>query len=466
MTGLATWLESHRDRHLAELGEFLAIPSVSALPERRDDVRRCAEWIAGALRDAGLEHVRLLSTPGNPIVYGDWLGAPSAPTVLCYGHYDVQPADPLEQWESPPFQPTVRNGSLYARGASDDKGQLYAHVKAIEAHLSCTGHLPVNLKFIIEGEEEVGGESLVALLRRRGDLLAADVVIDSDSAMFDRGVPSLSYALRGLVYLELELRGSTIDLHSGCFGGAVANPAQVLAGILARLQDSDGRITIPGFYNDVRALTGGERASIAGLPFDDDAYRRSLGVKQLFGEPGFTTLERVWARPTLDINGLKAGFTGEGAKTIIPATASAKISMRLVPDQKAASIAALVEAHLARLVPPTMDVMVRRLHSGDPWLAGTDNPFLQAAARALAQGFGAEPVLVREGGSNSITVEFERALGVPTVMFGIGLPTDNPHAPNEHLELEQFHRGIIAAAHLYEEIARIRTPGTRDSWRC
>jgi acetylornithine deacetylase/succinyl-diaminopimelate desuccinylase-like protein len=456
MNSVERHLRDNRTRHLDELTQFLAIPSVSALPQHREDVRRCAEWIADALRHAGLEGVTVEATPGHPIVYGEWLHAPGAPTVLCYGHYDVQPADPLPQWASPPFTATVRDGRLYARGASDDKGQLYIHVKAIEAWLAQAGHLPVNLKFIIEGEEEIGGESLVSFVRDHTGRLAADVAIDSDSAMFAPGLPSITYALRGLVYLQIDLRGAAADLHSGSFGGAVPNPAGVLAGMLGRLKDGDGRITIPGFYDEVRELTGEERAAFARLPFTDEAYRTTLGVLQLDGERGYSTLERIWVRPTLDVNGLHAGYTGDGAKTVIPATAMAKISMRLVPDQRAEIIAARTEAFLAAIAPPSVELTVTRLNASDPWITGTESPFFEAAARAFEHGFGTRPVFTREGGSNPITSVFQQVLGIPTLMFGIGLPTDNPHAPNEHLAVEDFYRGIVAAARLYEEIGRLR----------
>lgn len=455
MSAIDNFIHTSSDRYIRELTEYLAIPSVSAVPEHRDDVRRCAEWTAGSLRHAGLEHVQLFETPGHPIVYGDWLHAPEATTILCYGHYDVQPADPIEQWESPPFQATVRNGRIYARGASDDKGQLFIHVKAIEAHLSQRGRLPVNIRVLVEGEEEVGGTHLADFVRDHGDLLACRAVIDSDSAMFGPGVPSIPYGMRGLVYFQVDLRGTTSDLHSGSFGGAVANPACVLVDLLARLKDEDARITIPGFYDDVRGLSDAERAEFAALPFDDEAYRCSLGAPRLSGEAGYTTLERVWARPTLDVHGLLSGFTGVGAKTVIPAIASAKLSMRLVPDQRAECIAQQFEAHIREIAPPTVEATVTRLACGDPWLSRVDDPFVRAACRALEYGFGHAPVFTREGGSNSITTIFEAALESTVVMFGIGLPSDNPHAPNEHLALDSFQRGIVAAARLYDEIAGI-----------
>jgi acetylornithine deacetylase/succinyl-diaminopimelate desuccinylase-like protein len=448
------YIATHHGRHLAELMDYVSIPSVSALPSHAADMRRCAEWTAAALHDAGLEHVRVIETAGNPIVYGDWLYAPGAPTVLCYGHYDVQPVDPEELWNSPPFQGTIRDGKLYARGATDDKGQLFIHVKAIEAHLRTVGRLPINISFIVEGEEEIGCAHLSAFVRENAALLAADVVVDSDSAMFADGVPSISCAMRGIACFQLDVRGSAADLHSGSFGGGVANPAFVLANLVAQLKDRDGRVAIPGFYDDVRELTPEERSEIASLQFDDRQYRAALGVPALFGEAGYTTLERTWARPTVEVNGLSAGFTSEGFKTVIPATAMARISMRLVPDQDPVRVGDLFAAFLASVAPPSVTYTLTRLHGGRPWSVRADDPFLRAAARAMAHGFGKEPLFTREGGSNPIVAVFEEILGAPTIMFGIGLPDENPHAPNEHLHLENFRRGIIAAARLYCEFAQ------------
>src|SRR5581483_4683168 len=319
MLPIIDFIHTHRDRYVSELKHYLAIPSISALPMHADDLVRCARWTADEMTRIGLENVRLEPTEGNPIVYGDWLHAPGAPTVLFYGHYDVQPVDPLSLWESPPFEATIRDGELYARGAADDKGQVFMHFKAVEAHLKQTGKLPINLKVIIEGEEEIGGGHLDPFVRDHKDQLKADVVVISDSAMFDRGVPSICYSLRGLIYFQLDVRGSKSDLHSGVFGGGVANPALVLAQMLAQMKDRGGRIKIPGFYDDVRALTEHEREAWRKLPFSEKRYRQDLGAPRLFGETGFTTLERVWARPTFDVNGLSSGFTGDGAKTVIPA---------------------------------------------------------------------------------------------------------------------------------------------------
>ena len=341
MISVIDHIQTSRDRYLAELGQFLAIPSISALPAHAGDVRRCAEWLGEEMRRIGLENVALIETPGNPVVYADWLHAADAPTILFYGHYDVQPVDPVDLWESPPFEATVRDGEIYARGAADDKGQVFMHLKAIEAFLKQTSRLPVNIKLVIEGEEEVGSAHLDDFVRAQQDRLAADVVVISDSAMFDRGVPSICYSLRGLAYFQIDVRGTTSDLHSGVFGGAVANPAMVLAQMLAQMKDKGGRIRIPGFYDDVLPLSEEERKAWQALPFNEKKYRKDLGAPKLAGESEYSVLERVWARPTFEVNGLNSGFTGDGAKTVIPATAMAKVSMRLVPNQDPDRIAAL-----------------------------------------------------------------------------------------------------------------------------
>jgi acetylornithine deacetylase/succinyl-diaminopimelate desuccinylase-like protein len=401
----------------------------------------------------GLENVRLIDTPGNPIVYGDWLHAAGAPTILFYGHYDVQPVDPLDLWESPPFEATVRDGEIYARGAADDKGQIFMHFKAIEAHLKKAGSLPVNIKILIEGEEEVGSEHLDEFIRANRELLAADVVVISDSAMFDRGVPSICYSLRGLVYFQIDLRGTKSDLHSGVFGGAVANPNMVLAQVLAQMKDKGGRIKIPGFYDDVRDLSAEERAAWKTLPFNEKKYKKDLGAPKLAGEKDFTVLERVWARPTFEVHGLLGGFTGEGAKTVIPAVSMAKVSMRLVPDQDPDTIAKLFEDYVNKVTPKTVELKVTRMHGGKPWITEYNNPFVQAAGRAIEQGFGKAPVFCREGGSIPVVSTFQQELNVPAVLFGVGLPDENAHAPNERLDLGNFHNGIVASAILYKEIA-------------
>jgi acetylornithine deacetylase/succinyl-diaminopimelate desuccinylase-like protein len=454
MNRVVDYINLHRDRYVEELKQYLAIPSISALPQHAGDVRRAAEWTADALRGAGLQNVSLIDTPGNPVVYGDWLGAPGKPTILFYGHYDVQPVDPVDLWTSPPFEATVRDGEIYARGAADDKGQVFMHVKAVEAYLKQNEQLPVNIRFFIEGEEEVGSVHLDDFVRAHKQELAADVVVISDSPMFDRGIPSICYGLRGLAYFQVDLRGTKSDLHSGSFGGAVANPAFVLAQILAQMKDRGGRVKIPGFYDSVRELSEAERAEWKKLPFNETRYRKDLGAPRLFGETGYSTLERVWARPTFEVNGLLSGFTGEGAKTVLPATAMAKVSMRLVPDQDPQKIGDLFEDYLRKVAPKTVELKVTRMHGGKPWMAEFDNKYVRAAGRAIEQGFGKAPVFNREGGSIPVVSTFQEELGVPSVLFGVGLPDENAHAPDEKLDLGNFHNGIIASAFLYEEIAR------------
>jgi acetylornithine deacetylase/succinyl-diaminopimelate desuccinylase-like protein len=455
MNAVIDFINANHDRYLEELKAYLAIPSISALPEHAADIRRCAEWSASEMRRIGLEGVRLIETPGNPVVYGNWLGAPGAPTILFYGHYDVQPVDPLDLWTTPPFEATVRDGELFARGAADDKGQVFMHFKAIEAHMKKNGRMPVNVKFILEGEEEVGSPNLDDFIRQHKDELAANVVVVSDSGMFDHGVPSISYGLRGLIYFQIDLRGTSSDLHSGSFGGAVANPAFVLAQVLAQMKDKSGHVRIPGFYDDVRALREEERAEYKRLPFDEKRYQKDLGAPRLFGEKGYTTLERTWARPTFEVNGLLSGFTGEGAKTVIPAVAMAKVSMRLVPDQDPDKIAVLFEAFVKKVTPKTVELKVTRMHGGKAWMTEFDNPFVQATGRAIERGFGRQPVFTRQGGSIPVVSTFQEVLGIPTVLFGIGLPDEHSHAPNERLDLGNFFGGVMASAFLYQEIAGV-----------
>jgi acetylornithine deacetylase/succinyl-diaminopimelate desuccinylase-like protein len=453
MNNVIDYINTNRDRYVEELKSYLAIPSISALPQHQQDVRRCAEWTADEMRRIGLQNVRLIETPGHPVVYGDWLAAAGAPTILFYGHYDVQPVDPVELWESPPFEATIRDGEIYARGSADDKGQVFMHFKAIEAHLKQTGRLPVNMRIILEGEEEVGSANLDEFIKQHKSELTADVVVISDSPMFDRGVPSICYGLRGLVYFQLDVRGTKSDLHSGSFGGAVANPALVLSQILAQMKDKGGRIKIPGFYDDVRPLRDEERAEFKKLPFNETRYRKELGAPKLFGESGYTTLERVWGRPTFEVNGLLSGFTGEGAKTVIPAVAMAKVSMRLVPDQLPDRIAGLFGAYVEKVAPKTVELKVTRMHGGRPWMTEFDNKYVQAAGRAIEKGFGKTPVFNREGGSIPVVATFQEILGLPSVLFGVGLPDENAHAPNEKLDLGNFHGGVIASAYLYNEVA-------------
>ncbi len=455
MNNVLDFIELHRDRYFDQLKQFLAIPSISALAEHKDDVRRCAEWVAEELRGIGMQNVTIHETGGHPIVYADWLGAPGAPTVLFYGHYDVQPVDPLDLWESPPFEATVRDGEIYARGAADDKGQVFMHFKAIEAHMKQTGRLPVNMKILLEGEEEVGSAHLDEFIRGHKPELAADVVLISDTEMFDRGVPSICYGLRGLVYFQIDVRGTKSDLHSGSFGGAVANPAFVLSQVVTQMKDRGGRVKISGFYDDVRELTAEERDGYKKLRFNENQYKKSLGAPRLYGESGYTTLERVWARPTFEVNGLLSGFTGEGAKTVLPAVAMAKVSMRLVPNQDPDRIARLFEDYVHKVTPKTVEVKVTRMHGGKPWMTGFENPYVQAAGRAIRLGFNADPAFIREGGSIPVVATFAEEFGLPAVLFGIALPDANTHAPNEKLDLANFNSGIITSAFMYEEFGKI-----------
>ena len=454
MNNVIDFINTSRDRYIDELKQYLAIPSISALPEHAPDVKRAAEWSAAEMQRVGLQNVKLVETPGFPVVYGDWLGAPGAPTILFYGPYDVQPVDPLELWQSPPFEATIRDGEIYARGSADDKGQVFMHFKAIEAHLKQNGKLPVNIKIILEGEEEVGSANLDNFVKSHKDDLKADVVVISDSPMFDRGIPSICYGLRGLVYFQIDLRGTKSDLHSGSFGGAVANPNMVLAQILAQMKDRGGRIKIPGFYDDVRDLKEEEREQWKKLPFNERRYAKELGAPKLFGESGYSTLERVWARPTFEVNGLLGGFTGEGAKTVIPAIAMAKVSMRLVPNQDPDKIASLFDSYVKQIAPAAVELSVTRMHGGKAWVAPIDHPAIQAASRAFDKAFGKRPVFVREGGSIPVVATFAELLGLPSVLMGIGLPDENAHAPNEKLDLYNFQTGIAGSAHFFNEMKR------------
>src|SRR6202789_2012752 len=435
-------------RFVEELKDLLRIPSVSTAPEHVGDVRKAAEFVAAGLRAAGMENVRLIETNsathnGHPLVVADWLHAGGKPTVLLYGHYDVQPAEPLEEWKSPPFEPEVRDGNVYARGAVDDKGQMWMHVKALEALMTAEGGLPVNVRVIVEGEEEVGGEGIAAFVREHGEELKADVALVSDTEMFAPELPTLCVGLRGMIYTEIEARGARTDLHSGMYGGAAPNPFVALAQVIAKLKDEDGKILIPGFYDQVEKPTDAELKAWKALPFDVEHYRETeVGSVALTGEPGFSVLERTWARPTLDVHGMPGGFIGTGAKTVIPAKAVAKVSMRLVPDMTPAESFAKYKAYVESLTPKGIVLEVKMIHAGDPIVVSTDNRFVKAATEAMREVFGKETVFVRGGGSIPIVGDFVRELKTPTVMMGFGLPDDNLHAPNEKFHLANFHRGI------------------------
>jgi acetylornithine deacetylase/succinyl-diaminopimelate desuccinylase-like protein/molybdopterin-guanine dinucleotide biosynthesis protein A len=448
------WVRENRDRHFSELVEFLRIPSISSSSERRSDVAHAAAFLEAEMRRLGMD-ARVFPTEGHPVVYGEWMGAGEGkPTVLVYGHYDVQPVDPLHLWKSPPFEPEVRDGALYARGAVDDKGQVWLHLKAFEAWRGAGGP-PANVKMIFEGEEEVGSVHLGAFLDRERARLAADAVVVSDSPMFAKGVPSICYGLRGLLYVQVDVEGPGVDLHSGSFGGAVLNPANALARLIARLQDDSGKVLVPGFYERVRKLGARERKDVRRLPFEEAEWLASAGHPPApWGERGFHVLERIWARPTLEVNGIWGGYQGEGAKTIIPARAGAKISMRLVPDQDPDEIEAKLGRFLRRIAPREVKVTVTRLHGGAAFLSEVEHPAFRATERALERAFGRKPVLTREGGSIPFTATIQGALRCPVILMGFGLPDENSHAPNERLDLENYEKGILSAIYLYEELAR------------
>ncbi|WP_158792523.1 dipeptidase [Granulicella sp. L60] len=463
-TAAVAFAQENQGRFVGELKALLRIPSVSTTPEHAGDVRRAAEFVAAELTRIGMENVRLIetSTPeevivddagqarmvparrGHPLVYADWLHAAGKPTVLCYGHYDVQPAEPLDEWKSPPFEPTERDGNLYARGAVDDKGQMWMHVKALESLMAAgAGTLPVNVRVIVEGEEEVGGEGIAAFVREHGEQLKADVALVSDTEMFAPELPTLCVGLRGMIYTEIEVHGARTDLHSGIYGGSAPNPFVALAQVIAKLKDEDGRILIPGFYDDVQKPSADELKAWRALPFDEDHYRESeVGSIALTGEPGLSVQERTWARPTLEVHGMPGGFIGAGAKTVIPAKAVAKVSMRLVPDMTPAESFAKYKSYVESLTPKGVSLEVRLIHSGDPIIVSTDNEYVKAATEAMREVFGKETVFVRGGGSIPIVGDFVRELKIPTVLMGFGLPDDNLHAPNEKFHLVNFHRGI------------------------
>ncbi len=453
MSDSLAYVEAELPRFREELFDFLRIPSVSARSEHDEDTRAAAAWLADRLRDAGLE-AEILETERHPIVLGEWREAgPDAPTLLIYGHYDVQPVEPLEEWDSEPFEPDVRDGRIYARGSADDKGQLYMHVKALEAELrGGDGALPVNVVVLAEGEEEIGSPNLIPFVREHRDRLACDGVVISDSTMFAPGLPSLLFSLRGLAYFEIGVSGPAGDLHSGSYGGAVMNPATALARMVASLHDDENRVAIPGFYDNVVEWDAETRRAIADLPFDEEEYREELGLTELAGEAGFSTLERLWIRPTCEVNGLLSGYTGEGAKTVLPARSMAKVSFRLVPDQDPDRVGDLLRDHLERVAPAGVEVEVSALHGGRPWRAELEGPLFDAAKRALARAFGTEPVLTGEGGSIPIVVEFEEILDASCLLMGFALPGANMHAPNEWFPVENFETGIEALALLYDEL--------------
>jgi acetylornithine deacetylase/succinyl-diaminopimelate desuccinylase-like protein len=422
------------------------------LPEHLPDVLRAAHFVAESMKTAGLENIEVIATAKHPLVYADWLHAPGKPTVLCYGHYDVQPPDPLDEWISPPFEPTVRDGNIYARGSADDKGQMYMHIKAVEALLATTGTLPVNLKFLIEGEEEVGGESVAKFVAENPARLKADVALVSDTELFAEGLPTLCVGLRGLIYTEIEARGPSRDLHSGVYGGAAPNAVFGLIELLAKMKDADGKIQIPGMYDDVAPPSPAEKRSWEHLPFDEKNYLKDeVGSTQLTGEPGYSVFERTWARPTLEVHGIAGGFTGAGAKTVIPARATAKVSMRMVPNQDPGKIIAAFKKFVANNTPAGIQTEVRVLSSGPAIMVNPDHPAIHIAAQAFRDILGKETVFIRSGGSIPIVGDFAKHLGIPTILMGFGLPDDGLHSPNEKYKVANYYAGIMTIAHFFEQ---------------
>jgi acetylornithine deacetylase/succinyl-diaminopimelate desuccinylase-like protein len=449
------YFQQHQSEYLETLKAFLRIPSISTLSEHKSDIRRAAEFARDQLKNARMTTAELIEGNGNPLVYAEWLGAPGKPTILFYGHYDVQPAEPLDEWKSPPFEPEVRGDDLFARGSADDKGQVLIQIKAVEGLLATTGKLPVNVKFLLEGEEETGGEHIEEYVMSKPPRLKADAAVVCDTEFFAPELPTICVGLRGMIYCELLVEGANHDLHSGMYGGAAPNPIQAIAEILCALKDRDGHILIPGFYDRVVPPSSKERDAWARLPFDEKEYtEKEMGARELVGEPEVPLFERTWARPTVEVHGIRGGFTGEGAKTVIPARAVAKISTRLVADQRPDEAAEQLRAAIRKACPKGVTAELKVLHTGAPSLTNPDNPFIHAAAEALKQVFGKETVYIRSGGSIPIVGVFDRALGIPSVMMGFGLPDDNLHAPNEKFHLPNFYRGIETIARYLEILGR------------
>ena len=446
-----SYYQQNHEKFLEGLKEFLRIPSISTLPENKPDVRRAAEFVATELRNAGMTRAELIEGEGNPLVYGEWLGAPGKPTVLFYGHYDVQPPDPLDEWTSPPFEPEIRNDNIYARGSCDDKGQTYIQIKAVEGFLKTQGKLPINVKFLVEGEEEVGGEHIESYVASKPPQLKADAAVICDTEMFAPELPTICTGLRGIVYGEIWVEAAGHDLHSGVYGGVAPNPIQAIAEIVCALKDREGRIHIPGFTDRVEKPSDKEQAAWKRLPFNETEYReKEIGSEELTGEPGYSIFERVWARPTFEVHGIRGGFTGEGAKTVIPARAIAKVSARLVANQRAGEAVEQIKKAVKAACPRGVTAEFKLIHSAEPSLTNPDNPYIKKAAEAMAQIFGKDTVYIRSGGSIPIVGLFDRFLGIPSVLMGFGLPDDNLHAPNEKFHLPNFYRGIEAMAKYLE----------------
>ena len=448
------YLDKQKKNSLEELKTFVRIPSISAQSQYKPDMERCARWLVDFFKELDF-NVEICETGGHPLVYSENLQVPGAPTVLIYGHYDVQPVDPVDLWQSPPFEPTERDGYLYARGVVDDKGQIYTHMKSVQAYLKTAGKLPLNVKFLIEGEEEGTTSHLDSFIEANSKKLQADIVLVSDSAQYAIDMPAINYGLRGIAMVEVKITGPEKDLHSGSYGGSVANPIHLLAQMIGQLHDKNGRISIAGFYDNVYTMPQKERKQLADLPFDAEAYRKTTGVPQLWGEKGFTPLEQIWCRPTLDCNGITGGYQGEGAKTIIPSWASAKITMRLVPDQTPDEVCDKFEAHMEEICPKTVRLEVQKFGGANPVQVDINNPWVEAAARAVETGFDKYPLFIKMGGSIPVVETFKRVLGLDTLLVGFGQEDDNPHSPNERFLIKDFHRGCQTAVALLDELAKV-----------
>ncbi|MFZ5947054.1 MAG: dipeptidase [Stygiobacter sp.] len=455
METVLNYIKNNFSNYLEELKDYLKIKSISTLDEHKDDMQNCAKFVASKFESAGLENIKIFQTEKHPIVYADWLHQPNKPTVLIYGHYDVQPVDPIELWKSNPFEPVIINKKIYARGANDNKGQNFVHIKSVEAFMKTKGTLPVNVKFLFEGEEEVGSTSLTKFIKENKKLLKCDTLLISDTSMFAPNTPTITYGLRGLLYMEIEVTAANRDLHSGSFGGAVANPINELAKIISKLHDKNGKVTIQNFYKDVLPISKEEKENFKKLKFSDKNFAKELNVKELYGEKGFSTLERLWVRPTLDCNGIIGGFTEKGAKTVLPAKATAKISMRLVPNQDPKKLAKDFEKYVKSISPNWVKVEVKMLHYGYPAMTSIDDPTIKAASNALKKAFKKDPVFTREGGSIPIIVDFMKQLKAPAILMGFGLDTDDIHSPNEHFRLENFEKGLLSSAYFLNEMANI-----------
>lgn len=455
MDQIIGFISGNTENYLNELKEYLSIPSISTLNAHKRDIVRCSEFVAENLKKIGVKRVEIFNTAGHPIVYGEWLGAPGKPTILIYGHYDVQPVDPIKLWKTDPFNAEIKDGRIWARGANDNKGQNFTHLKSVESFFSVKGELPVNVKFLIEGEEEIGSPNLSKFLKQNHSMLKCDVVLISDTSLYAPDIPTINYGLRGLCYMEVELIGPNRDLHSGSFGGAVANPINELGKLIAKLVDDNGKVKIPNFYKKVRKLGRKEKENFRKLKFSEKELAKELGVRVLQGEKGFSTIERLSVRPTLDCNGIIGGFTDDGAKTVLPARASAKISMRLVPDQDPKEIEKEFIKYVKSIVPRSVTCNVTSIHGGKPFVMSLEDKYIVAASKAVSKAFGKKTVYTREGGSIPIVVEFVEQLKSPVVLMGLGLDTDNIHSPNEHFEISNFERGILGSAYFINEVSNM-----------